>query len=184
MPRPFFFFYMEKSEKFLKSAYDTVVGAPCVVKVGRRKYRVRQIAQAVKEKIALLEQEGQVLEEMGKQGVSQKEARKITKKLFSLHSKKAAYYLLGNWALFVPGLWWLKWHILQLRGNETTFKINEAGVVSADLGFFKANWDISKQERELYMRPVGEVAKQAQERLETVINMLETDALGIKEENK
>jgi len=86
--------------------------------------------------------------------------------------------------LFIPGLWALKWRILQLRGNETTFRINEAGVVSADLGFFKANWDISKQERELYMRPVGEVARQAQERLETVINMLETDALGIKEESK
>ena len=131
-----------------------------------------------------MEQEAQVLEALGKQGVSRKEAKKITRKLFSLHSKKAAYYLLGNWALFVPGLWAIKWRILQLRGNETTFRINEAGVVSGDLGFSKANWDISRQERELYMRPVGEVAKQAQERLETVMNMLETDALGIKEENK
>ena len=177
---------MEKSasERFFNGAYQTITGAPCVVEVGRHKYRVRQVAQAVKERIALLEQEAQVLEGRGKQGVSQKEARKITKKLFSLHSKKAAYYLLGNWALFVPGLWWLKWHILQLRGNETTFRINEAGVVSADLGFSKANWDISKQERELYMRPVGEVAKQQLERLESVMNMLETDALGIKEESK
>ena len=175
---------MEKSEKFLNGAYETIVGAPCIVRVDGRKYKVRQVAQAVKEKIALLEQEAQVLEARGKQGVSQKEGKKITKKLFALHSKKAAYYLLGNWALFVPFLWRIKWHILQLRGNETTFRINEAGVVSADLGFSKANWDISKQERELYMRPVGEVAKQAQERLETVINMLETDALGIKEEDK
>lgn len=175
---------MEKSEQFIKGAYDSIVGAPCVVKVGRRKYHVRQVAQKVKEKIALLELEGQVLEARGKQSVSEKEGREITKKLYSLHSKKAAYYLLGNWALFVPGLWAIKWRILQLRGNETTFRINEAGVVSADLGFFKANWDISKQERELYMRPVGEVARQAQERLETVINMLETDALGIKEESK
>ena len=177
---------MEKSasEKFLNGAYETITGAPCTVVVGKRKYKVRQVAQAVKERIALLEQEAQVLEARGKQGVSQKEARKITKKLFSLHSKKAAYYLLGNWAIFCRPLWWLKWRILQLRGNETTFKINEAGVISADLGFSKANWDISKQERELYMRPVGEVAKQTLERLESVMNMLETDALGIKEENK
>ena len=177
---------MEKSasEKFLNGAYQTIVGAPCVVMVGRRKYKVRQVAQAVKERIALLEQEAQVLEVRGKQGVSAKEAKKITHKLFSLHSKKAAYYLLGNWAIFCPWLWWIKWHILQLRGNETTFRINEAGVVSADLGFSKANWDISKQERELYMRPVGEVARQQLERLESVMNMLETDALGIKEENK
>lgn len=173
-----------KSEKFVKGAYDTIVGAPCVVRIGRRKYRVRQVAQKVKEKIALLELEAQVLEARGKQSVSPKDGAKITKKLYSLHSKKAAYYLLGNWALFVPGLWALKWRILQLRGNETTFKINEAGLVSADLGFSKANWDISRQERELYMRPVGEVAKEAQERLETVISMLDEDALGIKEENK
>ena len=177
---------MEKSasERFLNGAYGTITGAPCTVVIGRKKYKVRQVSQAVKEKIALLEQEAQVLEAKGKQGVSAREAKKITRKLFSLHSKKAAYYLLGNWSLFVPGLWWLKWHILQLRGNETTFRINEAGVVSADLGFSKANWDISKQERELYMRPVGEVAKQQLERLESVMNMLETDALGIKEENK
>lgn len=168
----------------MNGAYETIVGAPCVVTVGRHRYRVRQVAQAVKERIALLEQEAQVLEAKGKQGVPQKEAKKITRKLFSLHSKKAAYYLLGNWAIFCPLLWALKWRLLQLRGNETTFKINEAGVVSADLGFSKANWDISKQERELYMRPVGEVAKQAQERLESVINMLETDALGTSPESK
>ena len=168
----------------MNGAYETIVGAPCVVNVGHRKYRVRQVAQAVKERIALLEQEAHILEAKGKQGVSQKEAKNITKKLYSLHSKKAAYYLLGNWAIFCPWLWWIKWHLLQYRGNETTFKINEAGVVSADLGFFKANWDISKQERELYMRPVGEVAKQQLERLESVINMLETDALGIKKEDR
>lgn len=175
---------MEKSERFLNGAYETVIGAPCVVEVGRRKYKVRQVSQAVKEKMMLLEQEAQVLDARGKQGVSPKEARRITKKLYSLHSKKAAYYLLGNWALFVPFLWGIRWRLLQLVGDETTFKINEAGVVSADLGFSKANWDYSKQERELYMRPVGEVAKQAQERLETVLNMLDEDALGIKEESK
>ena len=173
-----------KAEQFLNGAYITATGAPCVVEANGRKYKVRQVAQAVKERIAFLEQEAHVLETMGKNGVGKKDAKKITKKLYSLHSKKAAYYLLGNWALFCPWLWWIKWHILQLRGNEVTFKINEAGLVSADLGFSKANWDISKQERELYMRPVGEVARQQLERLESVINMLDADALGIKEENK
>lgn len=175
---------MEKAKKFLNTAYDVISSEPTYIEVGRRRYKVRQVAQGVKERIALLEQEAQVLEAKGKQGTSQKEAKKITKKLYSLHSKKAAYYLLGNWALFFPWVWWLRWHILQLRGNETTFRINEAGVVNADLGFSKANWDISRQERELYMRPVGEVAEQQLERLESVINMLETDALGIKEEGK
>lgn len=171
-------------DKFLNGAYDTIAGTPSVVQVGRRKYKVRQVAQAVKTRIVLLEQEAQVLEAKGKQGVSKKEAKNITKKLYSIHSKKAAYYLLGNWAIFCPWLWALKWRTLQLRGNETTFRINEAGSVNADLVFFKANWDTSKQERELYMRPVGEVARQAQERLESVMNMLEMDALGIKEDDR
>jgi len=175
---------MDNAEQFLNGAYQTITGAPCVVVVGRRKYKVRQVAQAVKERIQRLELEAQFLEAKGKVGTSLREAKRISKKLYSLHSKKAAYYLLGNWAIFCPWLWAIKWRILQFRGNETTFKINEAGVVSADLGFFKANWDISKQERELYMRPVGDVAEQQLERLESVMNMLETDALGIKEENK
>lgn len=177
---------MEKSasERFLNGAYETLVAAPCTIEVEGRKYKVRQVSQKVKERIALLEQDAQVLEIRGKEGVSSKEARKITKKLFSLHAKKAAYYLLGNWAIFFPFVWAIQWRILQLRGNETTFRINEAGVVSKDLGFFKANWDVSRQERGLYMRPIGESASQAQERLESVMNMLDKDALGIKEENK
>ena len=173
-----------KAEQFLNGAYQTQIGAPCIVEAGGHRYKVRQIAQAVRERIVLLEQEAQILEAKGKQGVSKKDGEKIAKKLYSLHSKKAAYYLLGNWAIFCPLIWAIKWRILQLRGNEVTFKINESGFVSADLGFSKANWDISKQERELYMRPVGEAAKQQLERLESVMNMLEMDALGIKEENK
>ncbi|MBO7510040.1 MAG: hypothetical protein J6T35_02555 [Bacteroidales bacterium] len=175
---------MSKAEQFFNGAYETVMQAPCTIVAGGHRYKVRQVAQAVKERIALLEQEAQVLEAKGKQGVPQKEARKLTKKLYSLHSKKAAYYLLGNWALFVPGLWALRWRLLQLRGNEVTFKINGAGAISEDMGFSKANWQLSRQERELYMRPVGDAAKQTQERLESVLNMLDADALGIKEENK
>ena len=71
---------MEKSEQFLKGAYDTILQAPCTIEAGGRKYKVRQVAQAVNKRIALLEQEAQVLEALGKQGVSQREAKKITKK--------------------------------------------------------------------------------------------------------
>lgn len=174
----------EKADKFISGEYETVMQAPCVIEAGGRKYKVRQVAQAVKERIALLEQEAQVLEAKGKMGVDSKTARRLTRKLYSLHSKKAAYYLLGNWAIFCPWLWAIKWRILQLRGDEVTFRINGAGAVSEDVGFSKANWQLSRQERELFMRPVGEVAKEARERLETVINMLEKDGLGIKKEDR
>ena len=175
---------MEKSEKFLNGAYQTLQQAPCTIIAKGRKYKVRQVAQKVKLRIQDLELEAQFLEAKGKAGTSLKEAKKISHKLYTLHSKKAAYYLLGNWAIFCPWLWAIKWRLLQLRGEEVTFQINGAGAISEDLGFSKANWQLSKQERELYMRPVGEVAKQTQERLESVINMLETDAFGIKEEDK
>lgn len=175
---------MDNVDKFLSGQNQTVTQAPCVVVVRGRKYHVRQVAQAVKTRIALLEQEAQVLEARGKEGVSQKVARGLTKKLYSLHAKEAAYYLLGNWAIFCPWLWAVKWRILQLRGDEVTFKIISAGAVSGDVGFSLANWQLSKQERELFMRPVGEVAKQARERMESVMNMLEKDALGIKKDSK
>lgn len=175
---------MKKSEKFIAGEYETISQAPCTIVAAGRRYKVRQVSQAVKQRIALLEQEAQVLEIKGKQGVAEKDAKNLTKKLYSLHAKKAAYYLLGNWAIFVKPLWWLKWHILQLRGNEVTFKINGVGAVSEDVGFSSANWQLSRQERELFMRPVGECAKEAQERLENVINMLEKDALGIKKDDK
>lgn len=175
---------MDKADRFLVGEYETVTQAPCTIMAGGRRYKVRQVSQAVKQRIALLEQEAQVLEIKGKQGVAEKDAKALTQKLYSLHSKKAAYYLLGNWAIFCPWLWWIKWHILQLRGNEVTFKINGAGAVSEDVGFSSANWQLSRQERELFMRPVGEVAREAHERLENVINMLEKDALGIKKDDK
>ena len=175
---------MQKADKFLLGEYETVTQAPCTIVAGGRRYKVRQVSQAVKQRIALLEQEAQVLEIKGKQGVAEKDAKNLTKKLYSRHAKKAAYYLLGNWAIFVKPLWWFKWHILQLRGNEVTFKINGVGAVSEDVGFSSANWQLSRQERELFMRQVGECAKEAQERLENVINMLEKDALGIKKDDK
>lgn len=175
---------MDNVDKFLSGQNQIVTKAPCTIVVRGRKYRVRQVAQAVKTRIALLEQEAQVLEARGKDGVSQKAAKKLTKKLYSVHAKEAAYYLLGNWAIFCPWLWAIKWRILQLRGDEVTFKIISAGAVSGDVGFFLANWQLSKQERELFMRPVGEVAEQSRKRLESVMNMLEKDGLGIKKDSK
>lgn len=175
---------MDKAEKFSKGLLDTLSHAPCTVDINGHKYKVKQISQKVRERIMLLELEAQVLEAKGKEGNSIKKAKEITKKLYSLHAKKAAYYLLGNWAIFLPFLWSIEWRVLQLRGNDVTSMINGAGAVSEDVGFFKANWLLSRQERDLYTRPVGECAKQWQERMESVMNMLDKDALGIKEENK
>ena len=39
---------MEKSDKLISGEYETVMQAPCVVEAGGKKYKVRQVAQAVK----------------------------------------------------------------------------------------------------------------------------------------
>lgn len=171
-------------EKLLHGEQTVLTQAPCRISVQGRSYNVRQVSNTVRRKISILEKEAYVLEQEGKTGVPLKRAKKIDKKIRTLHSKTAAYYLLGNWALFIPGLFWLKWHMLDLKDNEVTYAINSVGTVSKDVDFFLANWQITKQALALSTRLVGEGIKQYAERMESAANMLEEDALGVKEENK
>lgn len=158
--------------------------APCRITVQGHTYKVRQVSNRIRRKISLLEKEVYVLEEEGKRGVPLKRAKKIETKIRSLHSKTAAYYLLGNWALFVPFLWRIKWHLLDLKDNEVTYAINAAGAVSKDMDFFLANWQLTRQALALSMKLVGDGIKQYAERMESAANMLEKDASGIKEDSK
>jgi len=171
-------------EKLLQGDAKVELRAPCSIFVGTKMYRVKQVSNTIRRRISILEKEAYVLEQEGKQGVSLKRAKKIDTKIRTLHSKTAAYYLLGNWALFVPFLFWIKWHLLDLKDNEVTYRINEAGVVSKDVDFFLANWQLTKQALALSTRLVGEGIKQYAEKMESVANMLEKDAFGIKEDDK
>lgn len=177
---------MEKEElqKLLLGEQEIVNRAPCHINVGLKAYRVKQISNAVRRKISDLEKEVYVLDQEGKQGVKLRRAKKIDKKLRTLHSKTAAYYLLGNLALFVPFLWAIKWRLLDLKDSEHTFRINEAGMNNKGVDFFLANWQITKAQLALSTRLVGEGVKQYQERMESVESMLDQDALGIKQDNK
>ena len=173
-----------KVEKLIKGEERVLLQAPCSVYVQGKRYRVKQVSNAIRRKISLLEKEAYVLEQEGKLGVPLKRAKRIDTKIRTLHSKTAAYYLLGNWALFIPFLFAIKWRILDLKDNEVTYQINCAGAVSKDVDFFLANWQLTKQALALSTRLVGEGIRQYAERMESVTNMLEKDALGIKEENK
>lgn len=158
--------------------------APCTVTVSGRTYKVKQVSNTVRRKISILEKEVYVLDKEGEQGVTFKRAKRIDKKLRTLHSKTAAYYLLNNAALLIPFLWAIKWRILDLRDSEHTFRINEAGMNNKGVDFFLANWQITKAQLALSTRLVGEGVKQYQERMESVESMLDQDALGIKQDNK
>ena len=113
-----------------------------------------------------------MLEKESKSEITLKRAKQIDKKIRTLHSKTAAYYLLGNWSLFVPFLWAVKWRLLDLKDSEVTFAINAMGANNKGVDFFLANWQITKAQLALSMRLVGEGIKQYQERMESAADAL------------
>ena len=147
-------------------------GAPCSVAVQGRVYKVKQISNAVRRKISDLEKEVLILEKESKNEMTLKKAKKIDRKIRTLHSKTAAYYLLGNFALFVPFLWAIKWRLLDLKDSEVTFTINAMGANNKGVDFFLANWQITKAQLALSMRLVGDGIKQYQERMESAADAL------------
>lgn len=147
-------------------------GAPCSVTVQGRTYKVKQISNTIRRKISDLEKEVLVLEKESKKEITLKRAKQIDKKIRTLHSKTAAYYLLGNWALFVPFLWAIKWRLLDLKDSEVTFTINAMGANNKGVDFFLANWQITKAQLALSMRLVGDGIKQYQERMESAQDAL------------
>lgn len=147
-------------------------GAPCSVEVQNRTYKVKQISNTVRRKISDLEKEVLMLEKESKNEITLKRAKQIDSKIRTLHSKTAAYYLLGNWALFVPFLWAIQWRLLDLKDSEVTFAINAMGANNKDVDFFLANWHITKAQLALSMRLVGEGIKQYQERMESAQDAL------------
>lgn len=147
-------------------------GAPCSIAVQGRTYKIKQISNTVRRKISDLEKEVLVLEKESKTEITLKRAKRIDKKIRTLHSKTAAYYLLGNWALFVPFLWAIMWRLLDLKDSEVTFTINAMGANNKGVDFFLANWQITKAQLALSMRLVGEGIKQYQERMESAQDAL------------
>lgn len=171
-------------EELLVGADKVQSGAPCTIEVQGKKYKVKQISQKAELKIRNLEKEVLLLEREAKGEITLKRAKQIDKKMYTLHSKTAAYYLLGNWALFVPFLWAITWRRLFRKTNEVTFKINDAGANNKDVNFLLANWQVTKARLALSTMLVGNGIKQYQERMESAESMLEEDALPKKEDNK
>lgn len=159
-------------EEMLEGEQLVQRGAPCSIAVQGRTYKVKQISNTVRRKISDLEKEVLVLEKESKTEITLKRAKRIDKKIRTLHSKTAAYYLLGNWALFVPFLWAIQWRLLDLKDSEVTFTINAMGANNKGVDFFLANWQITKAQLALSMRLVGEGIKQYQERMESAQDAL------------
>lgn len=180
----------EKPQELTQEELDRMVAAkehikhkfPRVIAVGGKTYKVRQIGQAVRARIHSLELEAYALSGRQKEAMPLRKAKKIQRKLDRLHAKTAAYYLLGNRALFVPGLFALTWRHLMLRYVEHTATINNAALNDEEVGFSFANWENTKHQLALSMKPIGDGVRQTLERWRAAEAQAAEDVTKKKEE--
>lgn len=170
-------------ERMVREQQRVLARLPRAVVVDGRKYKVRQVGQRVRTKIDNLALTAYFLQQESQREMTLRKARKINTKLRNTHAKVASYYLLGNWALFVPFLWAIRWRLMTLRNSETVCRINDAGAADPDTGFYFANWDIIKGILALSTRSVGEGIMQFNEREASAESMVKEDATKKKEED-
>lgn len=156
---------------------------PKEIEVDGRNYKVRQVSKGVRERIHALEIEAYALSGRQSGPMPVRKAKKIQRKLDRLHAKTAAYYLLGNKAVWMPWLFRLTWRRLMARPEEHVFMINNAAVNDEEVGFSSANWDITKLQLALSMKPIGEGVRQTLKRWESASRQVEEDATKKKEED-
>lgn len=154
---------------------------PQVIEVGGRCYKVRQVSKRVRQRIHALELEAYSLSGAQKDEMPLKRAKKIQRKLDVLHAKTAAYYLLGNRALFVPGLYAVTWRRLMLRYEEHCAVINNAALNDEEVGFSFANWENTKHQLALSMKPIGDGVRDTLKRWRAAEMQAAQDAMKKRE---
>lgn len=155
---------------------------PQVIAVDGKKYTVRQISKKVRERIHTLELEAYALSGKQKEAMPLRKAKKIQRKLDRLHAKTAAYYLLGNKALLVPFLFAVKWRKLMLRSEEHVATINNAALNDEEVGFYLANWENTKHQLALSMKPIGDGVRETLKRWRAAEAQVAEDATKKKTE--
>lgn len=137
---------------------------PRIVSVDGRKYKVRQISKGVRARIHTLELEAYALSGKQQDAMPIRKAKRIQRKLDRLHAKTAAYYILGNRAVWMPWLFSWTWRKLMMRPEEHTSTINNAALNDEEVGFSLANWENTKHQLALSMKPIGDGVRQTLER--------------------
>ena len=158
-------------------------GFPRVIEVDGHIYKVRQVSKGVRARIHALEIEAYALSGSQQEAMPVKEARKIQRRLDRLHAKTAAYYLLGNKAVFMPWLFWLTWRRLMMRPEEHCATINNTALNDEEVGFSLANWENTKHQLALSMRPIGDGVRQTLKRWRAAEAQAAEDATKTKEED-
>lgn len=181
----------EKPQELTDEELDRMVAAkehikhgfPRVIAVGGKTYKVRQIGKWVRMRIHTLELEAYALSGKQKEAMPLRKAKKIQRKLDTLHAKTAAYYLLNNKALFVPFLFALTWRRLMLRYEEHTATINNAALNDEEVGFSLANWENTKRQLALSMKPIGDGVRETLKRWRAAEAQAAEDATKKKAED-
>lgn len=158
-------------------------GFPRVIAVGGKTYTVRQVSKKVRARIHALELEAYALSGKQKEAMPLGKAKKIQRKLDRLHAKTAAYYLLGNRAIWMPWLFSLTWRRLMMRYEEHTATINNTALNDEEVGFSLANWENTKQQLALSMKPIGDGVRQTLKRWEAAEAQAAEDAMKKKAED-
>lgn len=173
----------EELDRMVAAEQHIVHHFPRVIDVGGKTYKVRQIGKQVRMKIHMLELEAYALSGKQKEAMPLRKAKKIQRKLDILHAKTAAYYLLNNKALFVPFLFALTWRRLMLRYEEHTATINNAALNDEEVGFSFANWENTKHQLALSMKPIGDGVRDTLKRWRAAEAQTLEDATKTKEED-
>lgn len=139
-------------------------GFPKTIAIDGVAYTIKQVSKGVRARIHSLELEAYALSGKQKEEMPLNKAKKIQRKLDTLHAKTAAYYLLGNKAVFMPWLFSFTWRKLMMRSEEHTATINNEAFNDEEVGFSLANWENTKRQLALSMKPIGDGVKETLKR--------------------
>ena len=169
---------MEKeitSEQAIKSEFVIQKGQAVKINLEGRSYKIRQICSKVRTKIHLLTMEAFMLTEESKKPMSLRKAKCMQKKVYSLHAKTAACYMLNKW-VYVPFIFALTWRRLSFLNDESLRVINTIGASNEGFASFTAGWHLSKSLLEVSTNLFGNALKQKNERQVSAENMVKEDS--------
>ncbi len=155
----------------------------CNVELGNKKYSIRAVSTEVVNKINDLRLEAFFWQKKREGALPLKTVRKADNKIRNMQSLTAAYYLLGNWALFVPFLlrfkaWWLR-----LGSSEHIYAINQVGGNNPDQSFFLLGLRSASDQQKLFMSLLSKSEEESQKRSQSAEAMVQAD-LGASQEYK
>jgi hypothetical protein len=174
----------ELAPDFIAGAQKVQDRVPHFITVGNKSYKIHQPRKFARYWIDKLNREAYWCEQQAKQPITLRKAKKLARKLNTLHAKTAAIYLLGRKAL-IPFVFAIRWRRLMLGYDDTVSAINFAGYKGDDqVNFFSTNWEVTKLQLARSINLIGVGLKDLEERMRSARKQAEEDATPKKEASK